>query len=654
MFSDILWGSLRLNQKIKLRNKLLLSFVSLNIVISISLVVIISHQFSGTLQEEFLLGKEAENNVKINQLETFLKLYSNKAMLLNSLPVTKTFVNIEPVNFSQMQRLEGDLTKLFIVIMENDPLISSTRFIDEFGQEQIRVDNNGKIFKVPKNQLQDKSTRSYFIETSRLDVGQVYVSNIELNQENGVIEYPYLPTMRFSIPLIDALGQRQGIFVFIVKMEQEFQNLAITDSGSVILIDDSGEIKVHEDQSKLFGLQLNTMQSYFLEQPELKQNLNDRKSLLYFDQEEEEYRMWTKINYDPLNSERFWVLINTISTNELNGYIASLQYSILSLVTVLVIITVVITVFISSKLTKNIIRLKNFVTEISNGNLDSKLRIKSNDEIGELVTASKKMQQSLKQYRMMVNSIERELKDKVELLEEANVRKDEFSSMVTHELKTPIFPIIGYCKMLKNSMLGKLTKEQENAVDIITKNAKQLETLIQDVMDARKLDLEKMRFNLEPLNLDEFFDSLNENYSVLKESGIDFIINKPQKNIILNLDTTRIRQVFDNLISNAIKFIPKKNGRIEVGANFKDNHIILFVKDNGAGIPKETQKNLFRKFYQVDTSERRPVGGTGLGLAISKGIVEKLGGSIWVESDGNNSGTTFFIKFKVSPEVICK
>jgi signal transduction histidine kinase len=107
-----------------------------------------------------------------------------------------------------------------------------------------------------------------------------------------------------------------------------------------------------------------------------------------------------------------------------------------------------------------------------------------------------------------------------------------------------------------------------------------------------------------------------------------------------------LRQVFDNLISNAIKFVPENNGKIEIGCKKENNKLVSYVKDNGIGISPEKQKDLFQKFYQIDTSERRLVGGTGLGLAISKGMIEELGGTISVESDGK-SGTTFYMKLPI-------
>ncbi|MEK6869906.1 MAG: HAMP domain-containing sensor histidine kinase, partial [Thermoproteota archaeon] len=225
------------------------------------------------------------------------------------------------------------------------------------------------------------------------------------------------------------------------------------------------------------------------------------------------------------------------------------------------------------------------------------------------------------------------------------VAKDEFSAMITHELNTPLVPIIGYCKMFKTSMLGKIDQEQLEAIEVIEKNAKRLETLITDIMDVRKLDLDQMKFKIGDLSLDEFFSNLDSDYGkVLENKRCQFTTNPYAKNLVIKTDKSRLRQVFDNLISNAIKFVPENKGKIETGCMKENNKLVFYVKDNGIGILQEKQKNLFQKFYQIDTSERRSVGGTGLGLAISKGIVEKLGGTISVESDGK-TGTTFYMKF---------
>jgi signal transduction histidine kinase len=106
-------------------------------------------------------------------------------------------------------------------------------------------------------------------------------------------------------------------------------------------------------------------------------------------------------------------------------------------------------------------------------------------------------------------------------------------------------------------------------------------------------------------------------------------------------DVDRIAQVFSNLISNAMAFMPKHNGAIEIGAHDNSDNMTFFVKDNGVGISEEQQKNIFKKFYQVDTSSKRKKEGSGLGLSICEGIVRTLGGKMWVKST-INQGTTFF------------
>lgn len=238
----------------------------------------------------------------------------------------------------------------------------------------------------------------------------------------------------------------------------------------------------------------------------------------------------------------------------------------------------------------------------------------------------------------------KKLEDANSELSHIDSAKDEFSAMVTHELKTPLVPIIGYCKMLKTAMLGRLNDEQAKAVDVIEKSAKRLEMLITDIMDARKLDMEKMKFNFENLKLDGFFENIFASYKkVLDERGIDLVTKLDFNDVEVSADESRLRQVFDNLIGNAIKFLPQENGQVEIGGYEENTDIVMYVKDNGIGIPKEKQENLFKKFYQIDTSERRPIGGTGLGLAISKGIMEKMNGTIWVQSD-EKTGTTFYLK----------
>ncbi|MBM2820035.1 MAG: kdpD [Nitrosarchaeum sp.] len=213
--------------------------------------------------------------------------------------------------------------------------------------------------------------------------------------------------------------------------------------------------------------------------------------------------------------------------------------------------------------------------------------------------------------------------------------------MVTHELKTPLTPIRGYCEMLRMpNLMGTLNNEQLQSIKEIEENAKRLEILIGDVLDAQKLDMNQMSFKKSEISTDEFMDTIFKNaVHMMKDKNIDFVNNSEKHSIIADRD--RLTQVMNNVISNAVDFVPKEHGRIEMGTKKEGSKVIFYVKDNGIGIPNDKQDELFKKFYQVDTTATRKHGGTGLGLTICKGIVEGLGGEIWVESE-LGKGTTFY------------
>ena len=234
-----------------------------------------------------------------------------------------------------------------------------------------------------------------------------------------------------------------------------------------------------------------------------------------------------------------------------------------------------------------------------------------------------------------------EMISKINMLEK---QREEFGSMITHELRTPLAPIIGWCGNLRNSkIMGVgLTERQLPGINAIERNAKRLDQLIGDVMEIHKLDLHKMKFDHHDINISDFMSLIHSNLQeIMKPKRIQFTNSTIDGNMVINADKSRLEQVLTNLILNAVDFV-SASGMIEIGA--KDNNdgsILFYVKDNGAGIKKEMQEDLFKKFYQVDTSLTRTHGGTGLGLAISKAIVEAFGGKIWFKSE-EGSGASFY------------
>ena len=250
-----------------------------------------------------------------------------------------------------------------------------------------------------------------------------------------------------------------------------------------------------------------------------------------------------------------------------------------------------------------------------------------------------------KNFEDMANKVGKALEKEKQLnleLKEMDTRKTEFMSMISHELKTPIMPIMGYLQLLKKEdLMGKLNEKQLDALNEITISTERLEKLIQDVLTAQKIDLGKLsteKVNVESKVLVEdayrAFHPFCQNKDVQLNMSLD-------GNEVVYSDSDRISQVFSNLISNALAFMPEKNGIIEIGTLNNSENVTFFVRDNGIGIPEDQQKNIFKKFYQVDTSSRRKKEGSGLGLSISEGIIKNLGGKMWLDST-INQGTTFF------------
>jgi len=151
-----------------------------------------------------------------------------------------------------------------------------------------------------------------------------------------------------------------------------------------------------------------------------------------------------------------------------------------------------------------------------------------------------------------------------------------------------------------------------------------------------------MIYKKEKFSVNEILDESIKDYQIMTQEKNIQITSKIDEEIFLYSDKKRIKQVLDNLGRNSIDFVSKDTGTIQILAEQFIDEVLFTVKDNGKGISKEAQKKLFTRFYQADVSITRRHGGTGLGLAICKGIVEGLGGKIWLESELGKGTNVYF------------
>ena len=222
--------------------------------------------------------------------------------------------------------------------------------------------------------------------------------------------------------------------------------------------------------------------------------------------------------------------------------------------------------------------------------------------------------------------------------------------MITHELKTPLVPIQGYSDILLGEHLGTLNDEQKNRLSIIKSSSENLLGIISDLLDVQKLEIGKLRMKKDNADIK---DAIEESVKALAPQAEKnkISLSHNAESVEISHDSARIKQVLTNLIKNAMIAVDSERGKIKVIMEEHPQEIQICVKDNGTGIPKEKQKDLFKKFYQVDTTLTRERGGSGLGLAICKGIIDNHGGEIYVESEEGNGATFTFTIPKNAPEI---
>lgn len=221
--------------------------------------------------------------------------------------------------------------------------------------------------------------------------------------------------------------------------------------------------------------------------------------------------------------------------------------------------------------------------------------------------------------------------------------KLDFVSMASHELRTPLTSILGYLSVFFQENSGKLTKDQKDLLDHVYISAKQLITLVENILNVNKIERGRLPTTVVPLNWqDTLAKTVQDIQNQAKLKNITLTLLPPREVLPkVVADPILVNEVLTNLISNAINYT-KEGGAVNVFTKLGNNEVVTTVADTGIGIPKEAIPNLFTKFFRVSGTLVPGSKGTGLGLYISKSIINKLHGNIWVESEvGKGSQFSF-------------
>lgn len=274
------------------------------------------------------------------------------------------------------------------------------------------------------------------------------------------------------------------------------------------------------------------------------------------------------------------------------------------------------------------------IEKMSQGDLNSKLESKGDDELSMMAFNINVMQDTIN--KLIVSE------------KESEKTKNELITNIAHDLRTPLTSIIGYLDILVNNK--NLTEEKkQDYLGIAFEKSKKLEVLIEDLFSFTKLNYgDELAVNKERIDIIELLNQLvSELYPLFENNNLECSMQTNVNSLFLNLDPKLIVRLFENLINNAIKY--GKDGKhiiIKVKNNKELENVEISIINFGQLIPEDALKKIFEKFYRVDNSRTSTTGGTGLGLAIAKTIVELHGGEITVKSDAD--GTEFKVTFKTN------
>ena len=266
-----------------------------------------------------------------------------------------------------------------------------------------------------------------------------------------------------------------------------------------------------------------------------------------------------------------------------------------------------------------LVKLKKATQNIKEGNLDFVLDVEGKDEFSELCQDFEEMRRRLKESTEEKSLIEKENRELI--------------SNISHDLKTPITAVKGYVEGIMDGVAD-TPEKMDRYVRTIYNKTNEMDHLINELTFYSKIDTNRIPYTFSKLNVEDYFEDCSEEVGLeLETRGIELVYaNYVEKDVMVIADGEQIRRVIHNIISNAIKYMDKPKGIIQIRIKDVGDFIQIEIEDNGKGIGPKDLPYIFDRFYRTDVSRNSSKGGSGIGLSIVKKILEDHGGKVWATS----------------------
>lgn len=513
--------------------------------------------------------------------------------------------------------------RMMNTLIGNEPSFRQVIYFDEQGREALSA---SRLSRLGVEDLKMRLPETLFTTTKDM---QAYIGS------GSIDEVTCEPLLIIATPVTDSFGDYKGTMVAELNLKfmwDVVNSLHVGQKGVAYVVDDQGNLLAFNDVGRVLR----------------------RENMAYLD----EVREFTTVRHDVHDSkaERAVGILGTtvITTHEHLGepgwavvVEVPLREAYSTLFTILL-ISLVFALFVSlaataagihfsKEISKPIIALRDAAKEVGKGNLRTTIETDADNEIGELADSFNTMTKDLLKSK---EEIERNNKQITELLE----LKTQFVNQVAHDLRTPLTPMLLLLPPLKERIKGKLSKEDIESLEVVINNAQYLSTLVRDTLNIARLDAGKVTFDVQPHTAADLVDEALRGRDVLFKQNNIKVINDIHRHteITVYADKTRVLEVIDNIVGNALKFMNREGEKTLTFAIGSDEEKATFtIKDNGIGIEQKALQQIFTEFFKADPSRHEAAGSSGLGLAICKRLIESQGGKIWAESEGIGKGSTF-------------